>query len=169
MVTPYSDGLDFYVGKIQQDHPLPQDFADMLGWRELTEKAAKAYHTLDSAEQNQAVPGGDNFGESGALDYYGAALHLPSPIGTSASYLLWTPDNFYRHNILVLASNDRGKTYSDYTQEFQSVVFAPDSVTTPYTWELGSYIIVLKYPTEKFRKEWQDDYINRRKKTSLFH
>jgi hypothetical protein len=159
--------LGFLRWEDQQDHPLPQDFADMLGWRELTEKAAKAYHSLDRAEQNQAVPGGDNFGESGALDYYGAALHLPSPIGTSASYLLWTPEDFYRHNILVLASDDRGKTYSDYTQEFQSVVFA-DSVTMPYARELGSYIILLKYPTEKFRKEWQDDYTNRRKKTSLF-
>jgi 4-amino-4-deoxy-L-arabinose transferase-like glycosyltransferase len=29
-----------------KQHPLPQDFADMLGWREMAEKTAKVYHSL---------------------------------------------------------------------------------------------------------------------------
>ena len=29
-----------------EDHPLPQDFADMLGWRELAEKSEKYYQSL---------------------------------------------------------------------------------------------------------------------------
>ncbi len=28
-----------------KDHPLPQDFADMLGWKEMTKKTARAYST----------------------------------------------------------------------------------------------------------------------------
>jgi hypothetical protein len=34
-----------------KDHPLPQDFSDMLGWEEMAQKMSKAYETLDSAEK----------------------------------------------------------------------------------------------------------------------
>ena len=140
----------------------------MLGWRELTEKAAKAYHALDSAAQLQAVPDGDNYGESGAMDYYGAAFHLPASIGSAANYLLWTPDDFYKSNILVLTTDDREQMHYDYIREFRSAALV-DSVTTPYAREFGSYIIVLKYPSEKFRQDWRDSYASKREKTSIFH
>ena len=41
-----------------KDHPLPQDFSDMLGWKEMTQKVAKAYATLsDSEKQNNNAKG----------------------------------------------------------------------------------------------------------------
>jgi hypothetical protein len=44
-----------------------------------------------------------------------------------------------------------------------------DSVTTPYAREFGSYIILLKRPSEKFRKQWQDYYESLKQKSSIFH
>ena len=34
-----------------KNHPLPQDFADMLGWQEMTQKMAKAYNDLSAQEK----------------------------------------------------------------------------------------------------------------------
>lgn len=35
----------------QKDHPLPQDFSDMLGWEEMAQKVSAAYEKLDSTEK----------------------------------------------------------------------------------------------------------------------
>jgi len=173
LVTYYSRNdifrrLGFLRWEDQKDHPLPQDFADMLGWRELTEKTAKVYHALDSTEQPHAVPDGDNYGEMAAMDYYGPECHLPAAIGSSASYLLWTPNDFYKNNIVVLTTDYRKQMQLDYIREFRFAALV-DSVTTPYAREFGSYIILLKGPSEKFRRDWRDSYASKRRKTSIFH
>ncbi len=56
---------------------LPQDFADMLGWRHQSEVVARVYRTLTPAEQAQAVLGADNYGEAGALEFYARRYGLP--------------------------------------------------------------------------------------------
>jgi hypothetical protein len=140
----------------------------MLGWRELTEKAAKVYHALDSAEQPQAVPDGDNYGEIAAMVYYGTEYRLPTPIGRSASFLLWTPPDFYESNTIVLTTDDRGQMQYDYIREFHFAAVM-DSVTNPYAREYGSYIILLKGASEKFRQDWRDSYASKLREMSIFH
>ncbi|HMG68116.1 MAG TPA: glycosyltransferase family 39 protein, partial [Chitinophagaceae bacterium] len=49
-----------------KDHPLPQDFADMLGWEEMAQKMSKAYETLDSNEKKHTILYCDNYGMAGA-------------------------------------------------------------------------------------------------------
>ncbi|GAI52999.1 unnamed protein product, partial [marine sediment metagenome] len=39
----------------QQYHPLPQDFADMIGWRELAEKTAAVYKSLPDSQQQKTM------------------------------------------------------------------------------------------------------------------
>ena len=54
-----------------KNHPLPQDFADMLGWEEMAIKMAAAYNTLDSNEKKHTILFCDNYGQAGAVNYYG--------------------------------------------------------------------------------------------------
>lgn len=68
-----------------QPMPLPQDYADMLGWREMAEAMARVYQALPEDEQHQAVLFGASYGHAGALDYYGADLGLPPAVSTSAT------------------------------------------------------------------------------------
>lgn len=70
---------------------LPQDYADMLGWRAQAEAVARAYHALSPAERAQAVIFGDNYGEAGALDFYGPRLGLPPAISAAGSYWFFGP------------------------------------------------------------------------------
>lgn len=70
---------------------LPQDYADMLHWRERATAVARVYDSLPADERAQAVIGADNYGEAGAIDYYGRALGLPNAICGCGSYWFFGP------------------------------------------------------------------------------
>lgn len=86
----------------QQNHPLPQDFADMMGWREITEMTAKHYQMLpDSIKKNTAIYCRGYY-TAGAINYFGRNLQLPEAISDNGSYLLWIPENWeFRHLMMV--------------------------------------------------------------------
>ena len=144
--NPIFRQLGFLRWEDQKDHPLPQDFADMLSWREMTEKVSKVYQTLDSTERSRFVLDGGNYGEAGAMDYYGAPLHLPPAMGqfpANRTYLLWTPSDFYKSDIVLLTTDYRDEVHGDFFRSFRSAAVA-DSITNPYAREYGSYILLLK-------------------------
>jgi hypothetical protein len=70
---------------------LPQDYADMLGWPELAAAVAHAYDSLPPEKRAQVVLVGENYGEAGALEYYGPRLGLPRVISTAGSYWFFGP------------------------------------------------------------------------------
>jgi hypothetical protein len=51
-----------------KDHSLPQDFADMLGWKELAEKVDSICANLPHMDQTLILC--DNYGQAGAINYY---------------------------------------------------------------------------------------------------
>jgi hypothetical protein len=164
--NPVFRHLGFLRWEDQRDHALPQDFADMLGWKELAVKTAKVYHSLDSMGANGAVLDADNYGEAGALDYYGPAYGLPPAMGHSANYLLWTPEDFYSHDDFILTTDARGEIHDDFMKLFAYAAVA-DSVSTPYAREFGSYILLMKQPKAEARKIWKEYYEELRRKVSM--
>ena len=164
--NPFFRRLGFLRWEDQKNHALPQDFADMLGWKELAVKTAKVYHSLDSMGANGTVLDADNYGEAGALDYYGPAYGLPPAMGHSANYLLWTPVDFYSHDDFILTTDARGEIHDDFMKLFAYAAVA-DSVSTPYAREFGSYILLMKQPKEEARKIWKEYYEELRRKVSI--
>ena len=70
---------------------LPQDYADMLGWEEQVEAVAQVFKTLTPEKQAVAVLIARNYGEAGALEFYGAKHGLPSRVLLGNNDLLWPP------------------------------------------------------------------------------
>jgi 4-amino-4-deoxy-L-arabinose transferase-like glycosyltransferase len=70
---------------------LPQDYADMLGWQERTAAVAEAYHALPPLERAQAVIIANNWGEAGALEFYGPRYGLPQVVCAAGSFYYWGP------------------------------------------------------------------------------
>jgi hypothetical protein len=68
---------------------LPQHFADMHGWPELTAAVARVYQKLSPAEQRTALVYGDNYGLASAVDVLGPALGLPERLGISGHNQYW--------------------------------------------------------------------------------
>lgn len=71
--------------------PLPQDYADMLGWEEMVATVSRHYQQLPREDRAQAVIIGSNYGEAGALDFYGPRYGLPRAISTAGTYWFFGP------------------------------------------------------------------------------
>jgi 4-amino-4-deoxy-L-arabinose transferase-like glycosyltransferase len=70
---------------------LPQDYADMLGWREKADAVAMVVGSLPSDERERAVLYGGNYGHAGLLDLYGRRLGLPPVVSLAGSFYLFGP------------------------------------------------------------------------------
>jgi hypothetical protein len=137
----------------RQDHALPQVFADMLGWEEMTIKAARVYESLDSLDKTGVLlNGGGSCGEAGALDYYGPKYSLPPVMGCRANYVLWTPAAYYDRDVFIMTMRDLGEM-----KRFASAIVV-DSVTHPFSTEYGSYILLMRGPDAAVRQEWKRSY-----------
>jgi len=70
---------------------LPQQLADRFGWDTMIATVARVYRNLPKDEQAQACIFTGNYGEAGAIDFYGPQYHLPQAISGHNSYYLWGP------------------------------------------------------------------------------
>ena len=133
-----------------RNHPLPQDFADMLGWKEITAKTAAAYSTLTEAEKKNTIIFADNYGEAGAINYYRKKYKLPEAYSDNASFLYWLPDNIKLTNVIVV-TDDKEEMQHEFIKDFSSAILY-DSVTNVYAREKGTLIIILKGANEKMQE-----------------
>lgn len=140
-----------------QNHPLPQDFGDMLGWKEMTEKTAKAYSSLSDEEKKNTFIFADNYGEAGAINYYGKKYDLPKVYSDNASFFYWLPDSLHIDNVLLI-TDDKQEMQHDFLKDFSKVTLA-DSVTNPFAREHGSLIIIMKGADEKFNQMFKDKIV----------
>ena len=76
------------VGAVER---LPQDYADMLGWEQFVEAVAGVYHGLPPEDQERAVILASNYGEAGAIDFYGPRHGLPGAVAIVGSYWFFGP------------------------------------------------------------------------------
>jgi Dolichyl-phosphate-mannose-protein mannosyltransferase len=85
--------------------PLPQLFADRCGWPEMAEAVAKVYFSLPRGERAKAAIFGNDYGQAGAIDFYGPKLGLPKSIGGHLTYWLWGPREYTGEVTIVLGDS----------------------------------------------------------------
>lgn len=97
---------------------LPQDYADMLGWPEEVAAVAHVYDSLPAEKRAQVVLGADNYGEAGALEFYGPRHELPSVISGAGSYWFFGPGDKPGAVLIVLGGekSDLDKFYGTVTE-----------------------------------------------------
>lgn len=125
-------------------HPLPQDFADMLGWRELADKTWLAYQALPDSTRARTLIKCDNYGQAGAINYYNRDRDMPAATSFNGSYLHWfpaTPARPWRH--LLLVGEGHPAELVPYFQAFYKV----GEITHPYARERGVTIYLGTGPT----------------------
>lgn len=74
-------------------HNIPQDYADMTGWKELSTIVIQHYKSLSKKERTDCSIFTDNYGQAGAIYFYGKEANLPRPVSFSDNFLLWAPDS----------------------------------------------------------------------------
>lgn len=70
---------------------LPQLFGDMFGWEEQVQAMSRAYRSLPEADRAKVALLAYNYGEAGAIDYFGKRYGLPKAISGHNQYGYWGP------------------------------------------------------------------------------
>jgi len=81
---------------------LPQMYADMMGWPQQAETVAGVFHSLSPEDQARAAIFTKNYGQAGAIDYFGPALGLPHAISGHNNYYLWGPQQYTGEVVIVV-------------------------------------------------------------------
>ncbi|HLG17760.1 MAG TPA: glycosyltransferase family 39 protein [Blastocatellia bacterium] len=81
---------------------LPQLFADRFGWPEMAQAVAAAYHAIPEPEREKTAIFGQDYGQGGAIDFYGPKLGLPKAISGHLTYWYWGPREYTGEIMLVM-------------------------------------------------------------------
>jgi len=102
----YQNALGFAPPKTEVGHvgPLPQHFGDRFGWPEMVQQVAQIYNNLPAEERARTGLYANNYGEAGAIDFFGPQYGLPKAISPHQSYYLWGPRDYTGDSLIVLQS-----------------------------------------------------------------
>jgi Dolichyl-phosphate-mannose-protein mannosyltransferase len=142
-------GRKFEDGTI---HSLPQDYADMLGWEELTQVASTAYNKIE--DKNAAIIYGENYGEAGAINIIGKKYGLPEPISFSESFQYWVPKQFDPDitSVVYINHNPPGE---DVRTLFRKITVV-GSITNVDSREYGTTVYLCQDPVQSFNSFWTE-------------
>lgn len=100
-----------------KNHNLPQDFADMLGWREMAEKSLSAFAMIPTNELENTLIICNNYGQAGALNYYNRTK-MPEAYSFNTDYIYWLPHLKKIQNILLVGKKP-GQEIIDMFKDFK--------------------------------------------------
>jgi hypothetical protein len=137
----YSSALP-YAHPVKTEHDstaqLPQNYADMFGWDNIATTVARVYHQLPAAEQADCAILAGNYGEAGAIDYYGKALALPKAIGGHNSYFYWGPRAYSGRCVILFGEGSA--EFKNYFEDVQQVAEVSNPLAMPTEQDVVVYL-----------------------------
>jgi hypothetical protein len=129
---------------------LPQLFGDMFGWQQQAQALARAVHSLPLADQSRATLLAYNYGEAGAIDYFGKLYGLPRAISGHNQYGYWGPGPTSGEVVVAI-----GFTRHRLEQAFADVK-PVETISPAYALpeESGLTIYVCRRPRESLSATW---------------
>jgi 4-amino-4-deoxy-L-arabinose transferase-like glycosyltransferase len=115
----YLETLPFSLPRSEHSHErafLPQHYADQFGWEELAAKTAEAWSRLSPEERGDCGIFAQNYGQAGAIDFFGRRYGLPPALSGHQTYFLWGPRG-YSGNCMIVIDDDR----EDLAQLFEHI------------------------------------------------
>ncbi len=122
----------------RQSSELPQTLADRFGWPEMAAAVAKAYNSIPADERARTAIFGQNYGEAGAIDFYGPKLGLPKAISGHVNYWYWGPRGYTGESMIVLGDISRERLEQHFAR-----VEAVGAVGNPYAMASEHFTIYL--------------------------
>lgn len=135
-------GID--VGRRFEDgtiHALPQDYADMLGWEELTQIVEKAYQ--QTGNKDNVLIYCENYGQAGAVAIIGKKYNLPEPISFNESFFYWAPNSLKREvKEFIYVNDELGEDIPTYFADIREI----GRIQNPYAREFGTRVYLCRQP-----------------------
>ena len=148
----YQEKMGFKPPKSEVEHTseLQQIFSDQLGWQEMVEKVAEVYNNLPPEDRAKAGIYAGNYGQAGAIDFYGGKYNLPKAISPHQSYFLWGPREYTGEVLILLgASKEKAEQRCESVEEKAEVNFAYSESYEKY------HIIVCRQTKKPLPEIWQ--------------
>ncbi|MBF4494415.1 glycosyltransferase family 39 protein [Flavobacterium sp. MR2016-29] len=121
-----------------KDHALPQDFADMLGWKELARKTDSVYSTLENPEKTLILC--DNYGQAGAINYY--TKKGIKAVSFNADYVNWFNLNILYKNLIRVKEFDENNDEIKETSPYFKTAKISGEITDKFAREYKTTIFV---------------------------
>lgn len=142
-----------------KQYPIPQDFADMLGWSELAHKVDSIYTTLEPKEKILILC--DNYGQAGAINYYTKQKGLQAD-AFIPDYIKWVNlDRDIEHVIRIKTESNTDFTRDNSLFEIVEILAR---IENQYAREKGTQVILLSKPKvdigKLLRKEFAEGTIH---------
>jgi hypothetical protein len=154
-MAPRYQYLGLYRWEDGQNHALPQDYADMLGWQELADQTWAAYQSLPPAVRPHTLIHCANYGQASAINYFNRHRALPPAHSLNGSYLFWYPKQEDFQAILII-DDEPDDNLAPHFASYQRF----SQLGNPYAREQGTAITVGLRPdslvVQQVRREWRE-------------
>ncbi|HMH79537.1 MAG TPA: glycosyltransferase family 39 protein [Candidatus Acidoferrum sp.] len=130
---------------------LPQLFGDMFGWQEQVQAMAHAVQSLPAHEQSRMALLAYNYGEAGAIDYFGKRYGLRKAISGHNQYGAWGPRGASGDVVIAI-----GFAKARLDRAFGDVqAFATISPEYALPEESGLTIYICRQPRQNLAASWE--------------
>ena len=123
-----------------KEHNIPQDYADMLGWKELARKVDSTYALLPN--DNHTLVLCDNYGQAGAINYY--TNNRLKAVSFSADYINWFDLTKHYDNLIRVKNHKGSDTEMQETSPHFRTSKLVDSVANTYAREYRTKIFAFE-------------------------
>jgi 4-amino-4-deoxy-L-arabinose transferase-like glycosyltransferase len=130
---------------------LPQLFGDMFGWQEQVQAMAHAVQSLPAHEQSRMALLAYNYGEAGAIDYFGKRYGLRKAISGHNQYGAWGPRGASGDVVIAIgfAKARLDRAFGD-VQAFETI--SPEYALPE---ESGLTIYICRQPRQNLADSWE--------------
>ncbi|MBE0646870.1 MAG: glycosyltransferase family 39 protein [Bacteroidales bacterium] len=138
-------------------HDLPQDVADMTGWKEIGEKVSDIFLDLGTENINNCDIFCYHYGQAGAVMFYGKKSNIPQPISFNGSFLYWSPDSLTKDYMIWVHSD----LYNDFQPDsilplrFEKVTLL-ETINNPNFREDGTRIYLCEKPNDYYKNYYKE-------------
>lgn len=126
-----------------KNHHLPQDFADMLGWKELANIVDEVYKTIP--EKEKVIILCDNYGEAGAINHYSSFKNI-NAVSFNADYMTWINLDEQIKTVILVNSIDDDDPERKVEKPIFERVTKINTVKNKMAREYGTSVYLLENP-----------------------
>ena len=142
----YTKTLPFKLPVTEHSHvraALPQWYSDQFGWEEIANQTEVAWNRIPAGERSDCGIFAQDYGQAGAIDFFGRRRGLPGAMSGDRTYWLWGPHSYSGNCMIVL--DDRQEVLARYWRNVELI-----GISAPNTYALEQQIPVFLCKAKKF-------------------
>lgn len=144
--------VEVMFGGMVRPTDLTLELHDEHGWKGQVAVAARVYHRLDAAERDEAAVLVGNYGQAGAVDYFGPQHGLPPASSGHMSYYLWGPSSHAPRTIVAYGVSRR--RLESLFSDVRGVALIDHPLGMP--WERNLTVYVCRQPKRALGDAWPE-------------